>query len=46
MRCDNRGLICAAFGTGLLVASCFPYSIVVIVIAALLVVMGVALCRV
>ncbi|NLB36415.1 MAG: hypothetical protein GX824_03825 [Clostridiales bacterium] len=44
MRCGHRCTGCAviAFGAGLIVASCFPKAVVVIILAAALVILGLA----
>lgn len=45
MYCRQKGALCIAFGAGLIIATCLPYSVLVIVIAILLVMTGAALCR-
>jgi len=46
LRCTNgSGLLCAAFGAGLLIASCCPCSVLVFLIAALLILLGFSLRR-
>lgn len=42
---SSRGMILIAFGVGLLVARFFPAQFLLAVLAALLVMFGVALCR-
>ena len=39
------GPLCVSFGTGLIIASCCPYSVLVLIVAALLVLLGFSLCR-
>lgn len=41
----SKGALCIAFGSGLLIASCLPYTIAVILVAAVLVCVGLSLCR-
>ena len=40
-RCNDRGLIFAAFGAGMLLALCFPTKFMLFVLAFLLVILGV-----
>ncbi len=39
------GYLFISFGAGLIVASCCPYSVLIIIVAALLVLLGFSLCR-
>ena len=43
-RINDRGLIFAAFGAGMLLALCFPTKFMLFVLAFLLVVLGVISC--
>ena len=46
LRCTSGGsLLCAAFGAGLIVASCCPCSVLVFLVAALLILLGFSLRR-
>lgn len=44
-RHTNCGSLCVAFAGGLIVATCFPNALVIIIIAGLLVFAGISLCR-
>ncbi len=41
----RNGLVFSAFGAGLLVASCFPTTATVIVLAVVLIILGLIICR-
>ncbi len=43
--CDPRCSACIAFAAGMLVAALFPYTIAIVVIAAVLIVAGLSLGR-
>lgn len=46
-RCGNNcaGLMVASFGAGLTAAHLIPYSVIIVIVAAALVVMGVIICK-
>ncbi len=44
-RCNPNGALCVAFAGGLIVATCFPNALMIIVIAAALVLAGLGMCR-
>lgn len=43
--CDPRSSACIAFAAGMLVAALFPYTIAIVVIAAVLIIAGLSLSR-
>ena len=42
---NSKGTVCAAFALGMVVAALFPYKLAIIVVAAVLIVAGLSLCR-
>ncbi|MDR0883361.1 MAG: hypothetical protein LBN05_01945 [Oscillospiraceae bacterium] len=42
---NSKGVVCAAFGAGLLLAACLPESALVFIAAALLILCGTAFCK-
>ncbi|MBQ7838331.1 MAG: hypothetical protein IJ395_06885 [Clostridia bacterium] len=45
MRWEYKGTVCIAFALGMLVASLFPYRIAMLIIAAIIILAGLSLCR-
>ncbi len=45
MRCNRTGGLCVAFALGLIAASCFPYTLMIVIIAAVVILLGLSLCR-
>ncbi|MBQ8016068.1 MAG: hypothetical protein IJ264_07800 [Clostridia bacterium] len=45
MRFESRGTVCIAFALGLVVAALFPYTMAILIIAAILILAGLSLCR-
>ncbi|MBR2867966.1 MAG: hypothetical protein IKB88_02715 [Clostridia bacterium] len=43
--CDLRCSVCIAFAVGMLVAALFPYTLAIVIIAAVLIVAGLSLSR-
>ena len=41
----SNGALCVAFAGGLIVATCFPNALMVVIIAAALVIAGLGMCR-
>lgn len=44
MTTGNKGLVFASFGSGLLLALCFPTKIMLFILAIMLVILGLACC--
>ncbi len=42
---NSKGTVCAAFALGMVVAALFPYKLAIIIVAAVLIVAGLSLCR-
>lgn len=45
LRWECRGAVCVAFALGMVVASLFPYKLAVLIIAAIIILAGLSLCR-
>lgn len=45
LRFSSKGEVCAAFALGMVVAALFPYKLAIIIIAAVLIIAGLSLCR-
>lgn len=45
LRCESRGAVCIAFAIGMVVAALFPYTMAILIIAAVLILAGLSLCR-
>ena len=45
LRFESKGTVCAAFAFGMLVAALFPYKLGIIIVAAVLIIAGLSLCR-
>ena len=46
LRFESRGAVCVAFAIGMVVAALFPYTLAILIIAAVLILAGLSLCRV
>ena len=42
---ESRGAVCVAFAIGMVVAALFPYTLAILIIAAVLILAGLSLCR-
>lgn len=45
MRYGSKGPVCIAFALGMVVSALFPYTLAILIIAAVLCVAGLSLCR-
>lgn len=45
LRFESKGTVCAAFALGMVVAALFPYKLAIIIVAAVLIIAGLSLCR-